>query len=296
MININNLSIVVFSKDRPLQLQGYIESLLFFGKVKQNNITVIYKIDEEFSYVKLTKNYPEIKWIGEVNFYEDLLDCLEQTSEYIMFGCDDVIFKGNIDFAYALNVLSNNDKVFGFSLRLGNNIKPLPNYVETGSIHNVWNWKLSNLSSWNYPWELDSTIYRKTDVIKISKQLKSKQIKNPNYFESEVANATNLYIDRDCLASFKSSKSIVLTVNRVQDNFSNEFDDSLATDIKSLNMVYKNGGKLDFLAISNLPNKRIHVGAEYFKISGSEGYDITFFFYLKKVVRKMQGVLKRFSV
>jgi len=296
MTNIKDLSIVVFSKDRPLQLQGYIASLLFFGKIKQNNITIIYKIDEEFSYVKLTKDYPEIKWIGEGDFYEDLVNCLAQASDYIMFGCDDVVFKDHIDFAYALNILSNNDMVFGFSLRLGDNIKPAPNYVENDDLHNVWNWNLSTLSSWNYPWELDSTIYRKADVIKILKQLTSKKIKNPNFFESEVANAPTLYIDRNCLASFKSSKSIVLTVNRVQDNFNNEFDDSLATDVRSLNAVYKNGGKLDYLAIAKMPNKRIHVGAEYFKITGSEGYDFTIYVLLKKTVKKIQTALKRFGI
>jgi hypothetical protein len=287
------LSIIVFSKDRPLQMQGYLESLLYFSEIDPQNITVLYKDCEEINYTKLINDFEKVNWIKESSFFQNLTTTINLSSKYIMFGCDDVIFKGVIDFDYALNVLNSNENVFGFSLRLGKNIKPFPKQVIYKDLHIEWGWKHSNLNSWNYPWELDSTIYRKDDVENIISKLNAQKISNPNFFEGEIASNPHHYIKKDCLASFNLSKSIVITVNRVQETFKNEFDNTLATDVISLNNVYMNGGKIDFLKISEMQNKHIHVGADFFKISGSKGYNVPLISRLKLFLIKVYNLLKR---
>ena len=58
------LSIIVFSKDRPLQMQAYLESLAFFTKSVALNITVIYKSNPEISYQGLIDHFKDPKITG----------------------------------------------------------------------------------------------------------------------------------------------------------------------------------------------------------------------------------------
>jgi hypothetical protein len=292
----DQLSIIVFSKDRPLQLQGYLESLLHFSDISLNNIFVIYKDSNIISYDKIVTDFKNINWIKEGNFFDDLQNVIIGSSTFLMFGCDDVIFKAEINLTQALEKLESSNEIFGFSLRLGMNIKPYNDQAVLSESFITWNWKNSKLDSWNYPWELDSTIYRKADVQEILAKLSSLQIRNPNYLESEIAQNSMLYIKRDFLASFKLSKAIVLTVNRVQDSFKNDFDNSLPTDISNLYKLYIEGGRLDYLAIANKPNKKIHVGAQYFIIKGSQSKFNRPMMFLKIFIKKICNQFKRIKL
>ncbi|HMI00856.1 MAG TPA: hypothetical protein VK541_00160 [Pedobacter sp.] len=290
---INSISIIVFSKDRPLQLDGYLRSLLYFSDLDEKQITVLYKDSNEILYENLFGDYQFVNWIKEDKFMNNLTTVINNSSEYIMFGCDDVIFKDFIDINYALNTMFDRKDLFGFSLRLGRNIKPSPKNIVVEPSHITWNWKANNLSSWNYPWELDSTIYRKEDVLDILSQLDEKKIKNPNFFESEIAGNLSNYIKLYKMAAFHKSKSIVVTVNRVQETFKNEFDDSLATDVHSLYRIYLTGAKMDYLKISEKSNKHIHVGAEYFKLTGTTNYQLNLIMRFQFYCKKLRNFLKR---
>lgn len=292
---INNLSIIVFSKDRPLQLHAYLESLLNFSTIHQSCITVIYKETPFIDYSNLISIFSSVNWVKEGVFYFDVVTLINKSNDFIMFGCDDVVFNGKIDFNYALEVLSSNNKIFGFSTRLGKNIKPLPKHIDRVCKHLEWDWKLTDSPNWNYPWELDATIYRKSDVVEIVSTMNPNEILNPNFFEGKIALHTEC-IKKNILASFLKSKCIVITVNRVQDDFANEFDNALNTDVESLNKLYKDGIRLDYIVISKMKNCKIHVDSEYFilqnntplffKIVAIEINNI--FCLVKKVLRKFQ--------
>lgn len=260
-----NISVIVFSKDRPLQLQGYLESLLHFTKVDQSLITVLYKYTSKIDYQRLIKEFPQVRWIKEGLFFDDLLNAVDKSNEYIMFGCDDVVFKDHIDFPFALSLLKSDENVFGFSTRLGENIHPLPTEIQKFDTHLQWDWKSTNAPNWNYPWELDATIYRKTDIINIISKFDIQAI-NPNFFEGEVSKCPEKYIDRKELACFRKGKCIVLTINRVQDDFLNDYDSTIAGDIETLYNLYQDDVKIDFISISKTKNHSIHVGAEFLKL------------------------------
>jgi hypothetical protein len=114
------ISNIVFTKNRPLQLQAYLESLYRYFPSKIIQTYIVYK--EEFfgeQYDMLFRKFPDCVVIREKDFHSDFLKILSQIStKYILFGVDDVVFFDSVDFnviyrtfaAYA-------GEIFGFSLR-----------------------------------------------------------------------------------------------------------------------------------------------------------------------------------
>lgn len=259
------ISIIVFSKGRPMQMHAYLESLLKFSDAAQEMISVLYCETNNICYEKLIGTFPKVNWIKESRFENDLKATIENAGEYIMFGCDDVVFTGNFSISDAAHYLEQNPHVFGFSMRLGENIKPYP--LNISKDKNVFEWKWENCKEqhYNYPWELDCTLYRKEDVMTLTME-EENAIKNPNYYEA-MLNSDNREkrIARKNMASNRCSKAIVITVNRVQDTHRNGFDDSMLTDIYSLDKLYNDGDNtLDIDRIAAATSNAIHVGAEYF--------------------------------
>ena len=151
-------------------------------------------------------------------------------------------------------------------MRLGENIKPMPENLSKDNEVLEWKWEGCKEAHYNYPWELDCTVYRKEDVLDLTNQ-KEVQIKNPNYYEAMITEDNRSErIARKHMASNKESGcAIVITVNRVQETHQNGFDDSMMTDIYSLDKLYNDEDNyLDIEKISQMSNDIIHVGAEYF--------------------------------
>ena len=259
-------SIIVFSKDRPLQLHGYLESLLKYSDTEQSGIAIILKETDAVDYSRTIESFPMVKWIKESDFSSDLMSCLNAAkSDHVMFGVDDVVFIKPFQFKTIETFLRNNNDVFGFSLRLGNNIKPLPKRMLKEENYLTWDWTTTNARHYNYPWELCSTVYRKTDVIELVSK-NNNAAKSPNYLEDMVACRPKELIARKMLACFNdASKSLVVTVNAVQTTHPNGFDNRQPTDIFTLNNLYNNyNNRLDIERISNKGNKKVHVGTDYF--------------------------------
>lgn len=262
-------SVIVFTKDRPMQLHAYLESLLCYSDLQRNQIFIIYKQSKEISYEKLMGIYPECNWIIESNFYNDLLAALEKSNDFILFGCDDVVFKNKMSITYAENLLIKNEAIFGYSFRLGTNIKPIPSKVTVVDEHIEWNWSDVSEAHFNYPWELVATLYRKSDILSMINHT-DERIVNPNYLESIFANKPNKYVKRPKLACLNGANQVVIiTVNRVQDTHLNEVDSTGNTDIYYIDELYnKKNKKLDIRRISQLKNNLMHVGSEYFILEG----------------------------
>lgn len=262
----NNLSIIVFSKGRPMQLHAYLESMLMYSEIEQENISVLYCESEGIDYSKVIKNFSKVNWIVENKFENDLRALIDKAGDFIMFGCDDVVFNGKFDIEKAKQYLSDNSEVFGFSMRLGKNIQPIPEDAVCNNNIMKWNWENSTQLHYDYPWELDCTLYRKEDVIELLSKTE-KAIKNPNYYEG-IVNKDNksVLIKRKHMACFeKRNSAIVITVNRVQDSYQNGFDDSLLTDVDTLNRLYNDDNNtLDIEAISKIKSDKVHVESEFF--------------------------------
>jgi hypothetical protein len=120
-------------------------------------------------------------------------------------------------------------------------------------------------------------LYRKEDVEGLI-ATEDKVIKNPNYLEAVVtSDNSSEKITRKHLASNKNHGcAVVITVNRVQDSYQNGFDDSMETDIYSLDKIYNDeDNTLDIEKISAKENHTVHVESEFFilrKASKSQKY------------------------
>lgn len=262
----SSYSIIVFSKGRPMQLHAYLESLLRFSDARQEDITVLCCETQGIRYNKVTERFPQVVWKKEENFEKDLKDAVAAAGAHIMFGCDDVVFTHAFNLQKAADYLDSHSDVLGFSMRLGQNITPYPYGAVCHGDVMEWNWETAGEQHYNYPWELDCTMYRKEDVTRLIDE-EEKVIKNPNYFEA-IVNSDNKSkkLPRKHLACNKEHGcAIVITVNRVQDSYQNGFDDSMMTDIYSLDKLYNDeDNSLDIDRISRMENHVVHVGAEYF--------------------------------
>ena len=62
--------------------------------------------------------YCDDVWKKEEHFENDLKDAVAAAGDYIMFGCDDVVFTHMFRLREAAAYLDSHDNVFGFSMRL----------------------------------------------------------------------------------------------------------------------------------------------------------------------------------
>ncbi len=259
---------VVFSKDRPLQLHGYLDSLLTFSNLHPGQITVLYRDNPEFSYDLCKDSFPNCCWVIEESFSKNFLEILANIkSKYVMFGCDDVVFTRPFSFDSAIRNLERDSSLFTFSLRMGKNTYPHPRDVISSSSFLKWSWGNDYWTHWIYPWELDASVYRVADVRDIVLSYKE-PISNPNFLEANFYEDTALYSkyknNMPYMMSSLEAKLLVITVNRVQETHLNSFDDCLGSDVKSLDQKYRVGFRLDFMALRlKIMPKKIHVDGRY---------------------------------
>ena len=257
--------VLVFSKNRPMQLHAYLESLFIrwdYADSCYSNISVLYHNDPPYDYEQVISAFPNVNWIPETNFNGQLRELIQNCSdEFIMFGCDDVIFVRPFSLNLAELILRENQSIFGFSLRLGQNIQGFPEDIVEDNFFYHWDWKAFELDDFHYPWELDCTVYRTSDVKDMINKYQKPFI-NPNYFEEFVTFDWDYYIKRPRLACFEISKALVLTINRVQNTHPNYFDDNCPS-LEQLNNMYQQGFIIDI----DMPyNNKIHVGSNYLRI------------------------------
>lgn len=268
-------SVIVFSKDRPMQLHAYLESLIWASGCQEEQIYVLYREEEPICYDKVKSYFPYVHWVAEKCFVKQLQEIITAADEYVMFGCDDVLFMDYFDLYETEQYLAGHSDIFGFSLRLGKNIQPMPKNLKRDEMYCIWDWTEAT-GHYGYPWELDCTLYRKEDVLQIIEKTGQENIKSPNYFESIPEENPGDFIHRKQLAAYYDrSKAIVVTVNRVQETHLNEVDSSQITDVLSLFIQYHYEDRiLDLKKIRQYKYKRVHVGSEYFQLTPSVKQDV----------------------
>jgi hypothetical protein len=265
-IGSNLLNVICFSKDRPLQLEAFIDSLGHFSGLPDSAISVIYACSPEISYDTLIKRRPDVDWIAETDFQADLMAAVERAGDYVLLGCDDVVFKEYFDLNRGIELLATSEDVFGFTLRLGTNIRFMPSFERSDDLL-VWDWSAAKGSYWRYCWEVSATLYRKAFVLDY---LKSRDdLSNPNRFEASLAKEIEEGKQSvpPKLASFAKGCTVTVTVNRVQDEFPNEYDDEKDTEIVELYKQYEDGYLFDWPSLAHWDNKSVHTGAESFAVT-----------------------------
>lgn len=221
----NDIVCVVFSKDRPLQLDATLRSL------KHNctdlgvaSIHVLYassSAKSDAQYRVLAADHPDILLVREARFKSDLVGLL-QGATHVMFLVDDTLFVGPLSLAHAIEVLDSTPACFGFSFRLGKNTaycytldrsQRLPDFKELGPSLLLFNWTSAEFD-FGYPIEVASSLYRASEVLPL---LATLDYGNPNTLEGGLANeAARFRTSRPLLACYPQSVAFSVPANLVQ--------------------------------------------------------------------------------
>lgn len=261
---------IIFSKDRPCQLQALLESL--FENINGLDITVIYKASDEYFAAAYTKLYSgfnfnvlkhKIKFYKEDNFQDQVMGLLRDTADsYVMFLVDDIIFKNKIDLKEAVKEMKSSDICYSLRLYQGidycyptsQNIKS-PSFIETANPEILrWNWKGAE-GDWGYPLSVDGHIFKTDFIRKLAGMIK---FNNPNTFEAGLAAIADRFSPLlPTMACSKFNSALVnIPVNRVQNQFQNRFWQGVSA--KELNQQYLEGKKINWQKIQGVLNKAPH--------------------------------------
>ena len=263
----SHLTCVVFSKDRPLQLDATLKSLFRFCRdISLLDVHVLYKASSslmESHYATLRKEHTAVDFIPEKDFKEDLL-ALAGGAEKILFLVDDNLFVRQFGIGSAVRALDRTPDALGFSLRLGRNtiycypldsVQALPNFRPLESDILAYPWEGASLD-FGYPLEVSSSIYRAGELLPLLNDLK---YKNPNTLESALNDSRFSFSGcRTLLLTFERSVAFCAPVNRVQDEMKNRVGGCAEYTPESLADLYGRGYRLDTDAYEGLIPEACH--------------------------------------
>ena len=196
--------VIVFSKDRPLQLDATLRSFMLhcldFNRVSDR---IIVKASNEIygeAYTILSKeysSYSNISLIAEADFRQQVLDLL-RLDEYVLWLVDDNIFVRDFYLSNCQQLLESNQDTLGYSLRLGENTtycypldkqQAIPDFKQISE--NTYKYKWTTAAyDFGYPLEVSSSLYRTRDLLPL---LESINFYNPNSLETELATRVSYF-------------------------------------------------------------------------------------------------------
>jgi len=255
------MQIVIFSKDRAMQLDACLNSLCLNTRTHNDIPTqIIYKTTtsqhkEQYDSIRgCHKDYEGVSFVREKDFKADTLRAVGN-SKYIIFVVDDVVFIRPFDLDIVTKRLDADPVALGFSLRLSPSITysytkrrnvSVPPFTELTDDVLQWDWPCAD-GVWAYSLEISTSVYRTNDLMPILHNLK---MTNPNIFEAEFCRYRNWFsTNKPRLLCFKESPSFGIPCNRVQSVFDNEagtiyeytaqeladkFDEGLRIDVDKL--------------------------------------------------------------
>jgi hypothetical protein len=240
---------VIFSKNRAMQLDLLLRTLFFCCDdiLELSDINVLYLAegDHKESYKILKKDYPQVNFVEEKSFKEDLLSFLPNKTS-ILFLCDDSVVTEKFSLAQVLENLNSSEDNIGFSLRLGRNTQKcfpygdvnqnIPEMTLVKDNVYTYQWKPAELD-FSYPLEISSSVYKLDIIFELLKDL---DYHNPNTLEASlVTNTPYFVVDKSLLLCFEKSVIFSNAINRVQTYNQNRAGDVNADDL----LKYFMGGK-----------------------------------------------------
>jgi hypothetical protein len=248
------LSVVVFSKDRPFQLDAALRSLeLNCRDIESASIHVLYVASTPSyaaGYRVLANQNPQVTLHPESDFKADLLR-LAEGSRHLFFLVDDTLFVGKASVGQPIQLLSDRRDVVGFSYRLGANTtycypleKPqqLPEFDRSRAGFLTFDWTTAE-HDFGYPLEVSSSMYRSADMLPL---LRALDYQSPNTLESALAaHAKALGESHPRLASYEQSAAFSVPANLVQTMWSNRSGGDPAQTTPALLDAYSHGKRID---------------------------------------------------
>lgn len=278
-------TLIIFSKDRTLQLKSLLLSIKTNYDIPENDIFIIYKNTiKEISFEPLKEEF-KCTFVEQGDFLQDIKDIVNQTkSEYIQFMVDDLIIKDKISLSLVEKFMdSHKNDIDSFCFRMGENIKcgDQPNFKEYDNNILTWNTEKGLGKHWNYSWDMSSSLYRKNIVLEYLNKCRHDRETFPNPFEDHfftcmpstgprplIINLINAI--RFCfrkksmkIACFETSKCFTQGVNLVADI---DDDREQQFDPISLHKKMLEGYTIDFESLKDINPEQPNAGHQYFKL------------------------------
>jgi hypothetical protein len=263
------IQLVCFSRNRPLQLHGYLASLFkFVADPELLEVTVLVRSDPEYAaaYAAVAAEFAPVRFVAERHFASDVL-ALMGDRDYTCFGCDDVVFVAPIALARILELFD--ARLFAFSLRLGRNVARSmfsgamtpPPMLAAPEPFLLWDLhRAHGCGDWGYSWELNGTVYPTAIVRAVIEELRPA---SPNLLEAGGGGRWSNKTERHLMAAWPRARLVVPTVNVVQVDFANPVCGGGRLDPPFLLECWNRGLRMDIDAFARATYDCIHV-ADFF--------------------------------
>ena len=253
------LDLLIFSKDRPAQLDLLLRSLMrFILPDRRVRARVIWKSsDHDFrdGYAKITQKHGgRCEFVEERDFRSDVVCFVTESTSAIMFMVDDDIALSRFSTdSSEFREFLRNPELSCLSLRLHPGIR----YCYTKGIKTPppefmsglrWRWR-GCPGDWGYPMSLDGHIFRRDDLL----PLLSVDFRSPNHLESVLAEKP---LPKELMICVRSPCVVNVPANRVQDDFPNRH---MGMDPRGMNRQFLDGEELDIeRALDGVTGSAVH--------------------------------------
>ncbi len=261
-MNAETVDFIIFSYDRPLQLLALLESIEKYV-TDVGKIQIIYRVSTQKyakAYREIAEKFKLILFVKQgdnphSDFEKLTLQAIRNApSHYLMFAVDDNVVKDYVVLSECVTLLTESG-AYGFFLRIGKNTnnpnRPnlkvyLPELEQV--MEHIFKWDFANSeSSWNYPNNVDMTIYPKKVILN---HLNSFHFRNPNTLEATWSAIKPSAASGLC---FDTSKMINIPLNRIQTDCPHNPSMNFATPAELLE-VFEKGMKIDISKFHQLHN------------------------------------------
>lgn len=255
------LTTIVFSKNRPLQLYALLESMRKNTDIPLSTVNVLYAADYDFilAMEDLKDAFPEVQYHQEYDFRKQTEDLVKTAKDYVVFFTDDDVFKNKVSYVDPCFILHNNPHVVCFSLRLGKHLNycystKSPQTVPVGKTREpffFWPWKNASWD-WNYVFSVDGHVFRKSDIQTAIKMIDG--WKSPNSFEGMLSHL-HPQLPHPEMASHTESSVLNIPHNKVQTEVANEFGGGSEYEFLD---IWNSGKKIDISTFHKIKNISAH--------------------------------------
>lgn len=265
------IAAVVFSKDRPLQLEATLSSLLRrCTDPERMRAAVLYTTSSAYQeglYQELRREYPGVVFRRERWFRQDVLTLVAKT-EFVAFVVDDAMFVRQFSVRTVMDELRSDGMAIGFSLRLGTNTtycypldaeQGLPEFEARGSGVLAYRWSGAS-HDFGYPFDLSSSVYRTRDIEPLLRRIR---FDNPNTMEAQLAaGASGSGSAHPRLLCFDRSVAFCIPANLVQTVVKNRAGVRAGESAANLADAYERGCRVDMSRYDDFPNNSCHQDVE----------------------------------
>jgi hypothetical protein len=250
----NKTVAIIFSRDRPLQLDLTLRSLFNCADdFSVFDVKIIYKASNtrfENAYFTLASEWPGVEFVKETGFKDNLINAIDDY-EYIFFLVDDTIAVNHFNADEITRLLEKNNSILGFSLRLGKNTgycfscnmpQDIPIMKEYNKNISTYFWPKSQFD-FSYCMEVSSSIFRTKDILQV---ITDRNFKNPNQLEDVLyANLWQFVCFKFRMACYNQSVAFANPLNQsTETNKSNRTGNNDKYSIENLLDIYEKGGRI----------------------------------------------------